>query len=50
MEYDEKTRKWFSRHWNAETTVARCEQCGLYYKPMLGHKCRKGENDGSKTD
>lgn len=37
--YDAETRKWFARNRDAETTVTRCEKCGLYYKPELGHKC-----------
>lgn len=42
--FDAETRKWFkTRPW-AQTTVMKCEQCGLYYKPELGHKCKvKGE-------
>lgn len=44
--YDAETRKWFKQHPTAVTTVARCEKCGLYYKPSLGHKpkdCKKEE-------
>lgn len=26
-------------HIGVETTVARCPLCGLFYKPLLGHKC-----------
>ena len=37
--YDAKTREWFARNRDAETTVTRCEGCGLYYKPELGHNC-----------
>lgn len=37
--YDDETRKWFQKHPDAQTTVMRCEYCGLYYKPILGHKC-----------
>lgn len=39
--YDSRTEKWFRSHPGAETTVARCKECGLYYKPILGHTCRK---------
>ncbi len=33
--------KWFREHPDAETTVMQCPVCGLYYKPILGHKCKK---------
>lgn len=43
--FDKATRDWFKKNWSAQTTVMRCEHCGLYYKPSLGHKCKvKGEN------
>ena len=42
--FDKDTELWFRQHIGAETTVCRCETCGLYYKPELGHKC-KGEKD-----
>lgn len=46
VRYDLETRKWFdslplSERFIIETTVMRCDDCGLYYKPSLGHKCRK---------
>ena len=41
IRYDAETRKWFEKNWRAETTVCRCDSCGLYYKPELGHKCKK---------
>ena len=43
--FDSETRKWFLRNIGAETTVQQCEECGLYYKPILGHKCRR-KKDG----
>lgn len=44
--YDNATKKWFGNHIGRETTVCRCEKCGLFYKPSLGHKCKKeGEQD-----
>ena len=49
--FDPETRKWFKKNWSAQTTVMRCERCGLYYKPSLGHKesnCKvpmKGETE-----
>ena len=43
-DYDAETRKWFKEHPFAQTTVTCCEKCGLYYKPILGHKCKvKGD-------
>lgn len=36
--FDPETRKWFKQHPFNQTTVMRCERCGLYYKPSLGHK------------
>ena len=38
--YDELTEKWFKEHPDTETTVMRCDDCGLFYKPSLGHKCK----------
>lgn len=42
IKYDKETRDWFDKHPEACTTVTCCEKCGLYYKPILGHKCKKG--------
>lgn len=39
--YDAETAKWFSTRPGAQTTVMCCEECGLWYKPMLGHKCKR---------
>lgn len=39
VKYDSKTAKWFHEHPLLETTVIRCELCGLFYKPSLGHSC-----------
>lgn len=44
VRYDAETRKWFERHLGAQTTVTYCEKCGLWYKPILGHKCKKKGN------
>lgn len=41
VRYDPVTRKWFAQHIGYETTVCLCEKCGCFYKPCLGHKCRK---------
>ena len=44
VKFDAETSKWFKKNWSAQTTVMKCEDCGLYYKPSLGHKCKvKGE-------
>lgn len=40
IRFDPTTAMWFSRHLSEETTLAKCECCGLYYKPELGHKCK----------
>lgn len=40
IRFDLETAKWFSRHMNEETTLAKCECCGLHYKPELGHNCK----------
>lgn len=33
--------KWFAAHPHNETTVMKCDKCGLFYKPSLEHKCPK---------
>lgn len=44
VQFDAATRKWVKAHPFAQTTVMQCEKCGLYFKPILGHKCKvKGE-------
>jgi hypothetical protein len=47
--FDEKTRVWFEQHLGAQTTLARCEKCGLFFKPELGHKCKK-DKEGAKDE
>ena len=42
--YDRATKAWFSSHIGQQTTVCRCERCGLFFKPSLGHKCKKESN------
>lgn len=44
--FDSRTRKWFdslplTERLVIQTTVTQCDDCGLYYKPSLGHKCKK---------
>lgn len=43
VRYDKETSKYFNNPKNvgSQTTVCRCEKCGLFYKPSLGHKCKK---------
>lgn len=41
VRYDYATEKWFKKHPMHQTTVMQCEVCGLYYKPSLGHRCKK---------
>ena len=44
IRFDSRTTKWFQEQefkgLFTETTLARCEACGLYYKPSLGHDCK----------
>ena len=42
--FDETTLKWFREHQNIETTVMRCNICGLFFKPNIGHTCKKERN------
>ena len=49
IEYDAHTKEWFKKHGDAETTLMRCEQCGLFYKPELGHVCHKAKEEHAKT-
>lgn len=42
--FDGPTKKWMEKHPGAETTVMRCDACGLYYKPILGHACKKRQS------
>lgn len=42
VRFDEETKRWFHHQpLFEETTVVKCESCGLHYKPILGHKCRR---------
>ena len=38
---DKATDEWFKKHPGLRTTVARCDKCGLYFKPSLGHECEE---------
>lgn len=41
VKMDDATKEWFKYHPGARTTVMKCEKCGLYFKPSLGHKCKE---------
>lgn len=41
VKYDNETSRWFKKNIGQLTTVCRCEKCHQFYKPILGHKCRK---------
>lgn len=43
LKYDKATKTWFNSHIGQQTTVCRCEKCGLFYKPSLEHKCKAKE-------
>ena len=45
IRFDRETEKWMQRHVGWETTLAMCEDCEMYYKPELGHKCLKRAKD-----
>lgn len=38
--FDIATQKWFKEHVGVPTSLAKCNKCGLYYKPELGHQCK----------
>ncbi len=40
VRYDAATAEWFRSRGDIQTTVCKCEVCGLHYKPSLGHKCK----------
>lgn len=42
-DFDKETREWFASRPYTETTVMQCKECGLWYKPSLGHKCKKAK-------
>lgn len=51
VHFDSQTKQWFRRHPDAQTTVCQCTRCFLFFKPVLGHKCKKGGegNDRAET-
>ena len=46
VEFDKETNDWFKQHPLSETTVICCPDCGLFYKPSLGHKCKEANKNG----
>ena len=46
VKYDRATKAWFGRHIVQQTTICKCEKCGLFFKPSLGHKCKVKESNG----
>jgi hypothetical protein len=49
VNFDSNTSRWFTKQKDCatkQTTVCQCEKCELFYKPSLGHKCKRGaENE-----
>jgi len=46
VEFDCETQAWFDQNPGAATTVEQCKECGLFYKPSLGHECEvKGDKE-----
>ena len=42
IELDATTKAWFEQQpKRTVTTLLKCEKCGLFYKPSLGHKCEE---------
>lgn len=41
VKYDKPTLRWFEQQIGVQTTVCKCDNCGLFYKPSLGHKCEE---------
>lgn len=44
VKFDANTSRWFTKQKGCatkQTTVCQCDKCNLFYKPSLGHKCKK---------
>ena len=50
VRYDKVTSEWLKMHPLQQTTVGRCEACGLFYKPSLGHRCKYEKRKDQKKD
>ena len=49
VKYDAVTQSWFDKEPPyIQTTVMQCKECGLWYKPSLGHKCEDPENEAKR--
>ena len=50
VKFDKETAKFFRNIKNigVQTTVCMCENCGLFYKPRLGHECKIQNKVGEK--
>ena len=46
IRWDARAKKWWKEHRGIQTTMCKCEKCGLYYKPQLGHECEKDGGAG----
>lgn len=46
VKLDKATKEWLATHPCTETTVWQCSKCGMWFKPTLGHKCKKEKKDG----
>ena len=46
VRFDYATEKWFKKNPMNQTTVMQCKECGLFYKPSLGHRCKKKNTKG----
>lgn len=41
VKFDKETQRWLEKNLAQQTTVMKCEKCGLLFKPSLGHNCGK---------
>lgn len=47
---DSETEKWSKAHPDHVFTAMQCKDCGLFYKPSLGHRCEKEVKHEKDTD
>jgi hypothetical protein len=50
VKLDSKTEEWLEQHPEVNTTVALCQDCGLYYKASLGHSCKKKDKNSERVN
>lgn len=48
--FDKRTKAWMRKHVCQQTTVCKCNLCGLFYKPSLGHDHKKQQSVKSIFD